>query len=206
MRELKGLNLTGLTLLGDVVTFDAVSRFSKSMLVRSSFPEEIVRGREFFKWIERRFPGIPKRLMQGNHEARLSKYLLNRAPELGDLPELIFRDLLRIPRHWKVFDWGEFTKEQGVLVQHGKLWGRNTAVRNLLLGCSSVQGHSHRSKIVTHRFAGTGKIITSAELGCLCDFDQGYAKLTDWSHACGFIRDGSVAGIIKGGITRMEVS
>ena len=187
VRELKDFNLTKLILLGDVISLDSVSRFQKSLSVRSSLPTEVARGAEFLQYLERKFPKIPKVYLQGNHEHRLSSYLLRHAPELGELPTLMFRQLLQVPQHWEVLDYGDFIKVEGFLVQHGRSWGQNAARRNLFLGCSVVQGHSHRYKVLAHRCAGSGQTQISCELGCLCDFDQGYSKLTDWSHAYGVI-------------------
>lgn len=185
-------NITKLVLIGDVITLDSVSRFSKSLSARAGLPEEIEQGQDFIKKLDRRFGGLPVVYLQGNHENRLSQFLLRKAPELGELPQLMFRTLMNVPDHWEVLDYGDFTKEQGFLIQHGTAWGQNAARRNLLLGCSVVQGHSHRFKVMSHRCAGTDKILTSCELGCLCSFDQGYAKLTDWSHACGWLKDGNL--------------
>lgn len=199
LQELKEQRLTKLILLGDVVSLDSVSRFSKTIAVRASLPEEIKGATAFIKHIEKQFPKIPKVYLQGNHENRLTNYLLRKAPELGQLPGLLFRNLLQIPDHWEVLDYGDFVKVGDVLVQHGRSWGQTAARRNLLLGCSVVQGHSHRFKMLTHRCAGSGKVLTSCELGCLCSFDQGYSKLTDWSHACGWIKDGNIVTTVRGG-------
>ena len=197
IRELKDQRPTKLVLLGDVISLDSVSRFTTTLSVRASLPKEIQAGSEFIRELERIFPRTPKVYLQGNHERRLSNYLLRKAPELGELPTLMFRQLLQIPDHWEVLDDGDFTKEQGVLIQHGRSWGNNAAQKNLMLGCSVVQGHSHRFKVLTHRCAGSDEILTSCELGCLCDFDQGYSKLTNWSHACGWLKDECLYTVVR---------
>jgi hypothetical protein len=180
----------GITLLGDVIDLEGVSRFSKTLARRASLPKEIKLGREFFTWINKQFPKSRIRLMLGNHEDRLWKYLLRSAPELAELPELQFRNLFGVPKRWEVYRYGEFVKEQGILLMHGKKWGQALLRQNImLLGCSFVQGHSHRLKVLEHRFAGTGRQVFGAELGCLCNLKQCYAALTDWRHACGLIEN-----------------
>lgn len=117
---------------------------------------------------------------------------------MADLPDLMTRRVLGVPDDWEVVAYGDYVKRQGVLCQHGKKFSNNTCRSNILLGCSSVQGHSHRLSMISHRFAGTRKSIICAELGCLCDFNPGYAKLTDWSHAFGFIDAGDIHVVTRG--------
>lgn len=191
VRGLRDEGLTHLYLLGDVVTFDSVSRFKKTLQTASSLPDEFKQGRQFIRWIEKQLPGVKVTYLFGNHEDRPYSNLLKNAPEWSDLPELELRRLLGIPAGWKVVPYGDYIMEQGVVVQHGKRWGRATCRQNLEFGCSSVQGHSHRVNSAQRRLAD-GRQIVAVELGCLCDFDQGYSKLNDWTHAVGWIEGGHI--------------
>lgn len=187
----------GVTILGDTVNVNSLSRFKKTMKMAGSLCKEVKQGREFYEWFDKQFRKARIRYMLGNHEARVWSYLVNRAPELSELPELAFKQLFGVPERWEVHEYGNFVKEQGVLLQHGKKWGQATCRSNLLLGCSSVQGHSHRVRLLDHRYAGSRKIVTAAELGCLCNFGPSYSKLTDWCHAYGFLQDGQVSIITR---------
>lgn len=197
IRTLKRAEVKKLILLGDVVTLDAVSRFSKSLRTQADFPEELEGGRRFFQRLDRVFRDVPITLLQGNHEHRLYSYLVKNAPVLAALPELQFRKLLGIPRRWKVYTYGQYVMEQGVLVQHGRKWGHSAYRQRFLYGVSSVSGHSHRLKMMSHRLAN-GKEIQAVELGCLCQMDQGYATLVDWTHACGWIDRGHIVVKTRG--------
>jgi hypothetical protein len=198
-KELENQGIHKLIFLGDLIDVKSVSRFMKSLKDSASLPAELEGARkhiaEWNEWAD----GIPVVYLLGNHEARLTQYLRRNAPELAELPELVTRRLLGVPDEWEVVNYGDFVKEQGVLCQHGRSFGNNTARANALkLGCSNVQGHSHRVQMVSHRFAGTGKQVVSIELGCLCNFNPVYAKLTDWSHACGWIRQGDIHVVTRG--------
>lgn len=199
LQLLKRRGISKLVLLGDVVCLDSLSRFLKSLTTAAGLPDELKTGRRFFAKIEKMFGDIPVTLLLGNHEERLAKYLLKHAPALAELPELSFESLFRVPRRWRVVKYGDYIMEQGVLLQHGKKWGQATCRGNILLGCSSVQGHSHRVNVVHHRQAN-GRVITAAELGCLCSMDQGYARLVNWSHACGVIAGGAIHVITPRGV------
>lgn len=190
VKTLRRCEPDGVILLGDLVDFNPVCRFPKTLRARAQLPQELRKGRELVCYLDEHFREVDYLL--GNHEERLRKFLLRKAPELFDLPELAIESVLGIPEHWRVYQYDEFLKWQGVLFQHGRRWGKATCQQNLLLGCSSCQGHSHRCNTVSHRFAGTGRTATAIELGCLCKLRQGYASLTNWSHACGLLEDGQI--------------
>jgi hypothetical protein len=198
IRTLQAAGITRLILLGDVINLDAVSRFLKTPEQAARLPEELLQGRRFIQRLLKAFPGLPVTYLLGNHEERLTKYICKNAPALLDLPSISFRELMVVPKSWQVVPYGSFVFEQGVLVQHGTRWGHATCRQNLALGCSSIQGHSHRARVELHRLAN-GTQLAACEMGCLCDFDQGYSKLNDWTHACGLIQGGHINLITRDG-------
>jgi len=191
VRTLKQQNPKHVILLGDVLNLDSVSRFSKSLKDQLALPIELQRARKFLHWLAEQFPSARFTYLYGNHEARLYRYLLNHAAVLAELPELRLRHLLGIPDKWQTLDYGDYVMEQGVLLQHGKKWGRTACRQNLMFGCNSIQGHSHRVSLVQHG-RPDGSVIYAAELGCLCSIKQSYTSLNDWSHACGILRKGQL--------------
>ena len=189
--------IDGLILLGDVVSLDAVSRFQKPPKGLTILEEELEGGRGFFRGLDAEFPRLKERIyLFGNHEARLSAYLMRNAPALCELPQVQLRHLLGLREDWITVPYGQLVERQGVLFQHGKLFGHNTCRRNLLLGKSVVQGHSHRLGVVHHRFPG-GAEIASIELGCLCKYEQSYTAVTDWTHAYGILENGRVTVVSR---------
>lgn len=194
---LESAKIDGLILLGDVVSLDAVSRFQKPPKGLTILEEELEAGREFFSEVEAQFSRLRERVyLFGNHEARLSAYLIRNAPALVELPQVQLRTLLGLAWHWQTVPYGQLIERQGVIFQHGKLFGHNTCRKNLLLGKSVVQGHSHRLSVVHHRFPH-GAEIASIELGCLCRYEQNYTSVTDWTHAYGILEGGRVTVVSK---------
>lgn len=198
VKTLKDQEITHLILLGDLISLDSVSRFRKTLKTAASLPAEIQRGRQIVMWLEKQLPGVKKTYLAGNHEARLYNYLLRHAPELAELPELEFKRLLQVPDDWQFVEYPKYIIEQGVLVQHGRKFSRNATRARLVYGCSAAAGHSHRVSMVHHK-QPDGKTIQSCEVGCLCQWDQGYASMTDWGHACGTIYRGQITIFTRGG-------
>jgi predicted phosphodiesterase len=180
-------------LLGDLVDFNAISRFLKHPSKRVLFKEEIAKARDFIAMFAKRLKHCQVVYLEGNHERRLQKYLWRNAPEFADLMEFTFAELLRVPKNWEIVADGEYYHEQDVLVFHGVKYGQSTCSYNLgRYGVSTVQGHSHRLAI-KHRTLGNKKVITAAESGCLCKMVQDYVAMPDWQHGLieicgGFIR------------------
>jgi len=189
--------IDGLILLGDVVSLDAVSRFQKPPKGLTILEEELAAGRQFFVRLAAAFPHVKERLyLFGNHEARLSSYLIRNAPALVELPQVQLRHLLGLEEDWITVPYGQLVERQSVIFQHGKMFGHNTCRKNLLLGKSVVQGHSHRLSVVHHRFP-LGAEIASIELGCLCQLTQSYTSVTDWVWAYGILEGGHVTVVSK---------
>lgn len=197
LKSLMGARVDGLILLGDVVSLDAVSRFQKPPKGLTILEQELEAGRNFFGLLGQILPGLKERVyLFGNHEARLSSYLIRNAPALVELPQVQLRQLLDLDADWVTVPYGQLVERQGVIFQHGKLFGHNTCRKNLLLGKSVVQGHSHRLGVVHHRFPG-GAEIASIELGCLCSYVQNYTSVTDWTHAYGILEGGRVTVVSR---------
>lgn len=179
-------------LLGDAVDFKSISRFPKRPSAALTFPEERKAARALIRELAKRFEGREVVYLIGNHEVRLDRYLWKHAPELCELGELAFTELLKVPEDWKVVPYNKVYMEQGVLVQHGRKFARSVLASNLAeFGCSSVQGHSHRLGVI-HRRLPDGRVISAAEAGCLQRFDVDYAAVTNWTHGLAYIEDGHV--------------
>lgn len=97
--------------------------------------------------LDEKFPKCKKVFIQGNHEYRFERYLVNKCPELFGVTE--FHNLINMNRrvNWK---YVHYTPNQSYKVLGSKLVARheplgnsakNTATRAL---CSLVYGHIHR--------------------------------------------------------------
>jgi len=149
----------------------------------------------------------------GNHEERLQKFIITKAPELyglkragegEDVPSaLSLEHLLRLKElgvQWAGGSDGDWPHAKVGLskfleVRHGWLVRKNsgaTAHATLEhLGRSVVVGHTHRQSLVyktRHDTDGTQRVHVGAEAGTLARFDLGYAVAPDWQQGFLVIR------------------
>lgn len=185
--------------LGDMFDFMSISRFLKHPKQSRLFSDEVKTGKAFVKMLASRLPKKAKvQIIGGNHEDRLAKYLFRHAPELADEPSLTVPALMEFPKKWVYYDPSVPNfQTQGVIVMHGRRFAGNVALANMRrYVCSVVQGHSHRVSTQYLRVAD-GRLLSSAECGCLCQLSPRYAGVTDWTHALGWIDDGLVTVQVK---------
>ena len=129
-------------------------------------------------------------LVRSNHQQRLYASIAGRLPALLKLPELDYKNFLRLPElgitfHESVYNitknWVMIHGDEGALKPQGGLTGVSSAVRR---GKSVVQGHTHRQGISTVTTASEGLItsqLTGVEVGHLTDIrskGMAYAKGT----------------------------
>jgi len=179
--------------LGDMFNLDELSRFPKPLQLSSKLKDSVAKGREMVKDFDQflRSFGITWELVTGNHSDRLPKYLWRRAPELAELECLRLVNVFEIPSDIVVHDPDQSIIREGVLLIHGVRYAESTTTYNLRYAMSIAQGHSHRASLKMRRLP-SGRVLRSAELGCLCKFDVPYCTkgLTDWCHALGYIEGG----------------
>jgi hypothetical protein len=189
--------------LGDLIDLACVSSYVKDPRTTLSLAEEVRVAREVVADIASIVdaPRSGKKLVMcaGNHSARLSKYILQNAPELigcVSVPELLGFDrygAISVP-YGEGYEMGDciFTHDIGRC-------GANVARQQLLdAGCNIVAGHSHRLQIV---YGGSvyGARHVSASLGWLGDpqaIDYRHRSMVkrEWTLAFGtaiFLADGN---------------
>lgn len=202
---------------GDTLDCEALSTFQDSD--RASFSEELDLARSFIKQLTKiarhnnsdcEFVWI-----DGNHEARLEKYLIRQAPELLGLSVegnkvLSIRNLMGLDElGWQYLSYSEFLALPGDLyIQHGHKVSKHSSssVGNSMRdqGGSVIIGHVHRlgAFYVTNRL-GT---FRGFENGCLCrqpkylpkdsaNWQRGFCKVTytdetTWHVQQAFIQNG----------------
>jgi len=202
---------------GDTLDCQALSTFQDAD--RAPFSEEIDLARSFIKQLTK----IAKHnnsecefvWIDGNHEARLEKYLVRQAPELLGLSVegnkvLSIRNLMGLDElGWQYLSYSDFLALPGDLyVQHGHKVSKHSSssVGNSMRdqGGSVIIGHVHRlgAFYVTNRL-GT---FRGFENGCLCkqpkylpkdsaNWQRGFCKVTytdetTWHVQQAFIQDG----------------
>jgi len=190
-------NCDGVLINGDGADAYQLSHFMRDPRKRK-FSEEI---KSWCKVLDAFKELKPKRLIwkAGNHEFRLERYLMQKAPELFDVD---------------VFNWPTFCqlKERGVewipacdpikhhelTIIHGHEWGNRFSspvnpARGAFLKAHdcTLEAHGHRtSHHVEHTLRG--RSISCWSIGCMCDLNPGYRPLGNkWNHGFAYLNTGS---------------
>jgi len=195
MKYLKEQQLTELVILGDFVDFYKISAYMKTENRGMSFKEEIDLDRGKLEEIRSEFPDIPITYIEGNHEERLWKHLINKSDELYDLKELTVPSLLKLKEHRikYVANLANLVKGKepfmrgGVVLAHGpdviKSGGGIHIARTYLMKahCDIVVGHHHTPS--SHRIKTlSGDSIRAWSCGCLCKLSQSFMPHNQWGH------------------------
>lgn len=179
--------------LGDIVDFYPISHYKKDP-DRSSgtnLQHELDRTRDLIA----RFAAIaPITILQGNHEERLAKYLMEKAPGLCGLRALTVPKLLGIDNKTC------FYKQKGgvhlgkLLLLHGNevsdrgvAYSGGTCRKGVeKLNMSVGIGHIHRLGQFFVTSAGQGT-QSGYEFGCLCERDVEYMSFSNWQLGFGLV-------------------
>jgi predicted phosphodiesterase len=177
---------------GDILDFYGVSFHEKDARKRPRMSEELEMGRQFLDWLRFKFPSEQIYFIPGNHEQRLERYLVVKAPELLGIEEYSLATLLRLGEkriHWlehksKVY----FGK---LLVEHGdKMTGAGgiNPAKTLLdrFKRSTICGHFHRTTQSNSKIYD-GDIQMAWSTGCLCELEPGYMEINQHNHGAAII-------------------
>lgn len=176
-----------LFLLGDISDWYGISKFDKNPKRINSLGGELKITRDLLKQISKASPDSKKKLIKGNHEDRLRRYLW-RHPEIASLGE----EFLNIPQLLKLKDYGISYYEEGfdyhgIYISHGDRYSRYSGYSAKLAmddsTCNLIQGHSHRGgthyKTVWRR--GKPKQYVAQEAFCMCRLNLEYGtKRHNW--------------------------
>jgi len=181
-----------LILNGDFQDFWEISSFDLTPRTGKAFLDEIRTGRKILKSFRRILPQAQITWIEGNHEFRLRRYLIHKAPELYGLPGLSVPELFElqdlnieyIPCHplaSKFID--NFIRVGKLYVGHWDTVAKEGgyAAKRLVddKGVSLLQGH-------TQRFASQakttvdGRVLLGIENFCMCSRSAGYDAYPDW--------------------------
>jgi len=175
---------------GDILDFFGLSFHEKDARKRPGVKQEIAMAKEFFQYLRHKFPKANIYFKPGNHEHRLERYLIIKAPELLDCDEFKLNILLELEK-FKIIYIDKRTKVYfgDLLVEHGdrmKSGGVNPAKtlfnkykRHVLCG------HFHRKSENIEKVYD-GKLINTFSTGCLCELEPEYFECNN--HVHGFAR------------------
>ena len=172
-----------LVLDGDIVDFYSISRFDKDPSRKEDLQDELNDSFNFLVDIRECIPDADIDYIEGNHEARLRKYLRSKAPALATLDALNIESLLGLNeldiRYEEDGIWlgdlfvyhGSIVRTQSGMTAHAEL---------LKNGCSGMSGHCHRDgKAQVRNRKGN---LCWWENYCMCDLNPEYIKgVANWS-------------------------
>ena len=189
-------------IMGDFMNFTKVSKYDQDPYYNTDLADEIEEGRGVLRDIVSRArkanPDVEMAYLQGNHEARLEKFLGRNAHQLAKLTS-DDEYVVSVPHLMELKKLGiKWIPEQRTLEQHNTIFIHGITVRskggfsaqaNLdKFGSSVVSVHTHRLALVTRTQMGVTKF--SIEGGCICslkptpsyvvhpDWTQGFSTLT----------------------------
>tara|TARA_R110000744_G_scaffold13121_2_gene38447 strand:- start:5001 stop:5750 length:750 start_codon:yes stop_codon:yes gene_type:complete len=172
LKALKAFKPDHLVILGDFLDIHSLSRHDKSPLKTVSFAKEIAVAKELLKRIDKAAGRAKRHFIMGNHENRVYKYLISKAPEIYDMINL--PSLLDFERFgFTHFDYLDHLRIGNLILAHdiGHA-GKSAHSQSLsMAGMSIAIGHTHRMAMVIEKKLQTGELITGATMGWLGDPD-----------------------------------
>ena len=124
----------------------------------------------------------------GNHEQRLEKTILSKAPELASLIEDVF-SIFKLD-NLEIRGCGTLTLNDNFVFKHGTLLGNKSGLsaikemENAYL--SGATGHTHRlAKYIARK---AGRKFIWLETGCLCSMEPEYMLNPNWQQGFGMIQ------------------
>ena len=205
---LSSLEPDGLIYMGDLIDFPNLSKFEANPDFTSTVQQGIDLGYQTLRDLKES-AGLKKGseliFIEGNHEVRLRRALINKLPQLfgikqADVSEeeksvLHLANLMKFNElgwiYWDepsdVYPHPEYEIVKGLFARHGNFVRAKagmSALANLdRVDGSIIQGHTHRLAI-THHTRWTGQTMnqySAIETGTMADLEGlGYAKQPDW--------------------------
>ena len=186
VKQAKRDGAVGVVLNGDIVDSHEISSHDKDPSA-PRYVNEIERATAFMRWLRAELPKVEIVFKEGNHEERLDRYILGRAPALFGLEFVNLRSLLHFA------DLGVTEVRDKRVIKAGKLHivhgheyrggGGVNPARWLYLRARSVSmcGHFHRVS-EHHERDIADKVEASWSVGCACDLKPMYSPLNNWGN------------------------
>jgi predicted phosphodiesterase len=186
---------------GDLFDFATISRHEKDWRHRS-LVDEIDTVKEFFDYLQHRFPNVKIIFKEGNHDERFDKWLFHKSPEFFDISGLTLKDVLKLNEKGIDYVCDRLPVKIGkLLVLHGHelngSGGVNPARATFLKTIANVLiGHCHRTSQHTEPTLNGDVIVTSSQ-GCLCGMFPMFARINKWNLGFSFVNHNIKSGEYK---------
>lgn len=190
-------DVDGLIMLGDVVDAYSLSSFCRDPRKRG-FVKEVEAVNKFFDAVQAM--NLKHVIWKcGNHELRLERYLMQRAPELpGLLEAFTYRKQCKLDeRGWEWIPDTHPIRHGRLTLLHGHEWGNRFSspvnqARGAYLKASdcTIEGHGHRSSYHAETSL-MGRVTRCWSIGCLCNKNPEYRPLGNkWDSGMAFLNTG----------------
>lgn len=163
---------------GDLIDFYQLSRFEKDPRKRNA-GFEIKEAKQVLEYIRHKFPKALIIWYMGNHDHRFTKYMVNKAPELLDIPEFSLYHIMELQRlNIILLDNNRGTKAGKLNIRHGHEFYGSGGVfpaRSYYLKAKDniLVSHVHRTSEYTEPNINKS-IFGGWSIGCLSDLDPDY--------------------------------
>ena len=172
---------------GDILDFYGLSRFEKDPRKRS-VKDELDAAKEYLDVLKKHLPKAKIFWKNGNHDERLIKYLMNKAPELLGIRDFELDVLLGLSeRNIDYITDKRKVMLGGLSVFHGHELGIKSAsvspARSLYLKAkvSSIMGHLHVPSAHS-AVRADGHVVACWSIGHLGEPHPQYAPFNDWQN------------------------
>jgi predicted phosphodiesterase len=188
---LRNLQPDVIILNGDVVDFYSVSSFLKDPARKLTLQDELDQTKVYVAKVRAACPNADIRYTTGNHETRLTRYLLSNAKALSGLRCLNLGELLDLGgQEVKLHGTEGFRLNRNLIVTHGSRISRHAGSTARMEFdahlMSGVSGHTHR--VGRYDVSGAGGEYSWIEQGCLCQLEADYITgVPNWQNGLAII-------------------
>lgn len=195
LKEGKKNKARGLIIIGDLLDYHEISTFDKDP-TKPRYIEERQAGLAFFEYLRYHFPKSSIIYKSGNHEERLERYIMRRAPALFGLDVLSINSLMELSR-FGVDHVGDkrVVKLNKLNLLHGHEYTEKSITspvnpaRGLFLRTKGTAacGHFHQTS-EHHEPTIAGKSQGCWSIGCSCQLAPPYRPLNKWNHGAALVK------------------
>ena len=188
---LKTIKPSRVVLGGDIVDLDDISRYPKRKIIQEKTLTDLKYAGEKLTEMRDILPNARFDFLLGNHEDRLDKFIMEKAPELSgffDLRILLKCDKLdiKVHPHNTVMRIGKLNYSHGDNWPGG--WGMANPARSIYDKCKDniIFGHFHRISNHSSRTL-RGRQQGAWGNGCLQRLDVEFNKYNNWQHGISMV-------------------
>lgn len=176
---------------GDFIDFWDVSKFSKVPKTGLDLVDEIAFAYDVLSQIRKAIPNTRIIYVEGNHEFRLRKYIIDNAKALYGMRGLSVEEQLKLDelkieyvsclKGFNKFGHNDWKIGELYIGHYDKATKYSVFQLLDVLGVSFIQGHSHHFAIASKSLRD-GREIMGVEHGCACSLKPSYINFPNWQH------------------------